>query len=203
MSNWWCDGITESSPWRWIFFFNCFHCVISVFAEISSYWLALLAVLSGGYLVLRNQERSVAPIGLVWRCLGLSLALVIVVASWISSDQRFFVRKLGSIRAEAWPQIVSDLESYGRQTAQTGKSFAWEAKRLPKSLQQLGSIVDYGGVTCNVWNTPEYKGVFAVLHFGYKGRNWGLCLGPESKAKECGRYVRVATNAFFFVSSRD
>jgi hypothetical protein len=180
--------------------------VISVLVEFASYWLALFGVLLGGYLLLRNVKRPIAPMGLVWRWSCAVLALVVVFVAWRSSDYQFAFWKMRAIPSRAWPQMVSDLEVFGKQVAQSGNNFLPATKEPPKSLRQLGSEADYKGGIANVWNAPEYSGVFAVITFGYKARCWGLLVGPEERVKSyCrrGDYLRVATNGFFFIGPRD
>jgi hypothetical protein len=178
--------------------------VISVLAEFASYWLALFVVLFGGYMLLRSQKRPIAPRGLRWKFSCVGLALLVVIVSWRWSDDQFLFWKMRAIPSRAWPQMASDLEAFGKQAAQSGNDFLPRTKP-PKSLQQLGLGVDYSGGVANVWNSPQYTGVFAVMTFGYKVRCWGLLLGPEERAKSyChgGSYVRVSSNAFFFVGPR-
>ncbi len=179
--------------------------VISVLAEFTSYWLALFGVLFGGYLLLRNQEQPVAPRGSLWRGPCVVLALAVVVVSWRWSDDQFVFWKTRAIPSGAWPQMTSDLEAFGRQVAQGGKTSLPMTRPPPKSLQQLGLGTDYSGGVANVWDSPQYTGVFAVITFGYKARSWGLIVGPEERAKSyCprGTCLRVSTNAFFFIGSR-
>jgi hypothetical protein len=179
--------------------------VISVLAEFASYWLALFAVSFGAYLVLRNQERPIALVRLLCRCSCVGLALVVVVVSWQRSDDQFAFWKMRAIPSSAWPRMASDLEAFGRQVAQGGNTALPATKPPPKSLQQLGLGADYSGGVANVWDSPQYTGVFAVITFGYKARSWGLLVGPEERAKSyCpgGAYFRVSTNAFFFVGPR-
>jgi len=179
--------------------------VISVWAEFASYWLALFAVFIGAYLMLRNQKPPTAHTRLLWRSLCVGLALVVVVVSWHYSDDQFLFWKMKAIPSGAWPKMASDLEAFGRQVAQAGNTSLPATKPPPMSLRQLGLGADYSGGVANVWDTPQFTGVFAVITFGYKSRSWGLLVGPEERAKSyCrgGTYLHVATNAFFFMGPR-
>lgn len=180
--------------------------VISVWTELAAYWLSLIAVLVGGFLCFGSHSRPRARIAVFRRCLCVAFPLVVVVASWHWSNEQFFYWKMRAIPSNAWPQMVSDLETIGREVAQKGNN------RLPwpvaprESLHQLGLRQDYSGGMSSVLNSPEYSGVFAFIVFGNKVRSWGLFLGTERHVKKyCrgGTYTRVAPNAFFFVGSRD
>jgi hypothetical protein len=178
--------------------------VISVLSELASYWLALFGLLLGACLLLTSQKRPIAPMGLVWRGFCVALALVVVVVSWRWSDDQFVFWKMRAIPWGAWPQMASDLRAFGERVAESGSDFLPAGKAPPRSLQQLGSDVDYKGGIANMWNSPQYTGTFAVITFGYKDRSWGLLVGPEERVKTyChgGSYVRVGTNAFFFIRS--
>jgi hypothetical protein len=179
---------------------------ISVSTELASYWLALFVVMGGGWLYVRNQNQLAAPTSLLGRRLAVLLALTVVMAAWFLSDRQFFFLKMRAIPQKAWPQMVSDLEEIGRQAAASGTNSLSSRIPLPRSLQQLGLREDYGGGMGNVWNSPEYTGPVAGVVFGNKVRHWGLCVGPETLAKEfCrgGSYVQVASNAYFFFGTKD
>jgi hypothetical protein len=179
---------------------------ISVVTELASYWLALFIVVGGGWLYLRKPSQATAQINLRFRSLVVIAAFMIVVISWRLSTSQFFFWKMRSIPRNAWPRMASDLEVFGRQMTETGINYLPTTESPPKSLQRLGLGEDYKGGVCNIWNASDYSGVFAIIAFGYKGRSWGLCLGPEMRAKEyCrrGKYVNVASNAYFFCGPRD
>lgn len=182
------------------------HQFIPVYTELASYWVSLLAGVAGGYMCFRSQSESAGSADSLWRGVCVACALVVVMTSWRLSDQRFIAWKMRAIPPDAaWPQMVSDLESVGRRVAESGRSSLPMKEPPPKSLQQLGSEVDYKGVSGNLITSPEYDGVTAAILFGYKGRCLGLCVGPEGFAKKYGRdgrYIRVATNAFFFAAPR-
>jgi hypothetical protein len=182
------------------------HLVISVFAELASYWLVLFTVLGAGYIFLRGQSHRVTRFGFLCNCLLTGFALLVVLVSWRWSDDRFALYKIGSISPGAWSQMALDLGTLGREIAQSGANSLPSGKAPPVSLQQLGSEVDFGGTFGAVINSADYSGVTAGILFGYKGRSWGLCVGPQSFAKKYSRNVGcipVATNAFFFAGPRD
>jgi hypothetical protein len=182
------------------------YLIISVFTELASYWLALVVVLGGGWLYLRNQNQPVASTSFFGRRLAVGLALAVVIGSWSLSDRQFFFWKKKAIPSIAWPQMVSDLKEIGKRAAENGTNILSSRTPLPTSLQQLGSREDYSGGMGNVWNTPEYTGAVAGVVFGSRVRRWGLCVGPEKIAKEyCrgGGYMNVAPNAYFFFGTKD
>ena len=182
------------------------YLTISVFTELASYWLALVLVLSGGWLYLRNHNQPVAPTGLFGRRLAVALALAMVIGSWSLSDRQFFFWKMRAVPHTAWQQMVSDLKEIGKRAAASGTNYLSSRTPLPTSFQQLGSREDYSGGMGNVWNTPEYTGPVAGVVFGSRVRRWGLCVGPEKIAKEyCrgGGYMSVGSDAYFFFGNKD
>jgi hypothetical protein len=179
---------------------------ISVIAELSSYWLALFVVGISGFLYVYTMKDTIPFAKKIFRYMYVLIAVLVVLTFWHLSTSRFIQWKMKSIPETAWPQMAADLANFGRQTTQSGKNYLPMAERPPLSLQRLGLGEDYKGGICNIWDSPEYKGVFAIINFGYKDRSWGLCLGPESRAKEyCrrGTYIAVASNAYFFCGPRD
>jgi len=177
--------------------------IISVRAETASYWLCLFIFILGGALYLGTCSRCSA-LGFWTRCACTALGFTVLIASWRLSDKQFLYWKMRAIPPGAWAEMVTDLEALGRQAANANKELP-QRKPLPKSLQRLGMQVDYKGGMGNVWNSPDYEGVFANIIFGYKSRCWGLFLGPASRAKtycQGGACIRVAPNAFFFIGRK-
>ncbi len=180
--------------------------VISVVAELASYWLSLLAVLLGAYLQLRILRRPVSLANVLWRSWLSVAALVIVVVCWRQSDERFALWKMRAISPKEWSEMVSELRKFGTEIAQSGVTSASATMVPPETLRSIGSGTDYSGAFGNIITSSEYSGLTAEILFGYKGRGWGLCVGPESFAEKYSRgtnYIRVATDGFFFCSPRD
>jgi hypothetical protein len=74
------------------------------------------------------------------------------------------------------------------------------------NIRKLGRADDYKGGVAAIWDSPEYSDAFVVIAFGYKSRRWGLVIGPEYRAKSYSRggmCVEVATNAYFYLRTRD
>jgi hypothetical protein len=180
--------------------------LIPVIIELASYWMTLVLVIVAGFMLIRSLQYGVSIRVIVFGVTYVLSAIVIVLVFYRLSNSRFSYWKMKSIPKDAWPQMVTDLAKFGKQSTESGINYLPMSERPPLSLRQLGSGEDYKGGVCNIWSTPEYKGVFAIINFGYKDRNWGLCLGPESRAKEyCrgGTYVAVGSNAYFFCGPRD
>jgi hypothetical protein len=179
--------------------------VITVLAELVSYWLALCVVIGGAWLFLKGRHKPVSSSSFLARCLCVAIAFTVLVASWGLSSRRFILLKVRSIPQNAWSKMVSDLEGIGTHAAQSGVTSVSSQTPLPKSLQQLGLASEYSGGMGNVWKASEYTGPVASVLFGYKSRSWGLCVGPESFASRCarkGNYIHVASNAYFFCGPR-
>ncbi len=198
--------MATASVWSAVAAFLSANRVISVFSELASYWLALIAVVTGAILLGVGGREPSTPVYFRWEPVIELCAFAVVLASWHFSDKQFAYWKMRSIPQKAWPEMVSDLEALGRATTERGQNYLSMEQPPPQSLRRLGLGVDYKGGICNVWDYPEYKGVFAIIVFGYKTRSWGLCLGPERRAQNyCkgGVCIPVASNAYFFCGSRD
>jgi hypothetical protein len=180
--------------------------VISVVAELASYWLAFFVVSGGGWLNLKSLNQSVAPLNLFYRRIGVIIAMTVVMVSWHLSDRQFAFWKIRSISSNAWSKMASDLREMGEQAGESGTNFLSSRTPMPPSLRQLGLSDDFSGGMGNVWKTPEYTGPVAAVLFGYRNRSWGLCVGPESFANRYSRmdkHILVASNAYFFYGPRD
>jgi hypothetical protein len=133
------------------------------------------------------------------------LGVFMFFSAWLLSDRAFFHWKLKAIPRDAWPQMISDLEGFGRQAAESGAYHLPGPEKVPSSLRQLGLGQDFMGGPCQMYHSEEYSGVIASIEFGVKPRRWGLCLGTEHYL--VGRFpgcwhASVGTNAFFFVGPR-
>jgi hypothetical protein len=175
--------------------------VITVGAELASFWLCIAVVLLGGWCASRANRVGTRrfSIGL------LTVALAIFVAAWalFLSDLAFFHWRLRSVPAKAWANMISDMQQIASSTVD---SYIPKSKKAPpSSVRELGLVEDYGCM--HVWadSSPAYPGVKGDVLFGYKSRSWGLWLGPEnyldSFCPGCRR-VLVAPKAFFFVGPR-
>ena len=175
--------------------------VITVVAELASFWLCIAAVCLGGWCASRANENGVKgyPIGPV----TVVLAAIVVVWAWFLSDLAFFHWKLKSVPANAWAQIISDMQQIASPTQDGG--YMPSKKAAPKSVHQLGLGEDFSCIHAWVAPSSDYPGVAGDVLFGYKSRNWGLWLGPEKSLDSfcpgCRR-VLVAPKAFFFVGPR-
>ena len=177
---------------------------ISVWIELASYWFALLAFLIGCGLWIADGR----PIGFgrsFYRELSAAICLGLLVANWRMSDAEFAFWKLRAIPPSLWSKMSQDLITSGQRLAESGENVFTKHAVLPNSLWQLGRKEDFKGGVANIWNSTEYRGVFAIITFGYKTRSWGLLCGPEERAMDYsrgGHYFQVGTNAFFFIGSR-
>jgi hypothetical protein len=178
---------------------------IAVRTELISYWAFLIVLMFAASAFLGNLRYSIPTRLFVLRSLGVVCVSSVFMAGWLSSDKAFLHWKMRSIRGEAWPQMAFDLESLGREVAESGTAVLPASRVPPKSLLGLGSRLDYTGAMGSVLNSPQYTGIVANVTFGYKVRSWGLFLGPEEGARSyCrgGACLRVAPNAYFFVGPR-
>jgi hypothetical protein len=178
---------------------------ITVWTELTSYWLCFMGVTWGAVAYAMNRSQSKTWLGTETRCIVGVCALAAVVALSLSSNRTFFFWKVRTIPTSAWPEMIADLEKVGKLSAESGTNYLSGAKAPPKSLQQLGLGNDYAGGSAHTVNFPNYSGVIADIEFGSKIRVWGLHFGPEQALSEfcpgCRR-VRVGPNAFFYTGSR-
>jgi hypothetical protein len=100
--------------------------------------------------------------------------------------------------------MVQDLEKLSALATEKNNNYYSSGDAPPESLRQLGAGVDYEGVSAQMIKLPDYAGPGANIVFGNKVRNWGLCIGKESfvtgYSPGC-KFVRVETNAFFYVGN--
>jgi hypothetical protein len=179
--------------------------LITVWTELSSYWLCLAGVIWGAVAYALNRSESKTWLSTETRCVVGVCAFVVVLALSLSSNRVFLFWKLRTIPASAWPEMIADLEKVGTLSAESGTNYLSGAKAPPKSLQQLGLGNDYAGGSAHIASFPNYSGVIADIEFGNKIRVWGLHFGPEKALSEfcpnC-RGVRVGPNALFYMGSR-
>jgi hypothetical protein len=182
------------------------YLIISLTAELASYWLCFFAVVGAGYVYLRTenpegaQKRYISPPG----CMAFAVGLIIIL--WLSSDREFDFWKKRALPAQVFPQMISDFGQMAKDAARSGTNYLSSRTPLPRSLQQLGLGEDYTGGMGNVWNTTQYTGPVGGVVFGNRVRRWGLCIGPEQIAKEfChnGSYSLVGSNAYLFFGTGD
>jgi hypothetical protein len=173
--------------------------VITVVAELASFWLCIAAVLLGGWCAYRARQNETKR----FRIVTLTAALAVFVVAWalFLSDLAFFHWKLRSVPTNAWANMISDMQQIASPTADGGY-IPKNKKALPSSVRELGLVDDYGCIHAWSDSSPAYPGVRGDVLFGYKSRMWGLWLGPEdSLDRFCPgcRRAPVAPKAFFFV----
>ena len=177
------------------------HLVISVDAELMSYWFAIPTVLLGAALYTRSGSQSNNRLwrrasGIIAFC-----AVLFVLVAWHLCDRTFLFWKARAMSPAQWAQMADDLENVGRQQAASEGLVEFDA--LPPDLRRLGMAREHCGVVSSI----NYSGLIADVRFGHRGRTWGFFVGPEDQMKTLGlsglRCRRVVQNGFVFAGPMD
>jgi hypothetical protein len=180
------------------------HQLVSVQVELLSYWLVVPTTLISGIKFAAHKRRCIHSRQFLVRCISSSVALLIALGAWYKSNDIFAFWKLRMISATQWPQMISDLQASGKESAdRNGRSI--DVSAMPKSLRFLGNGTDYVSLKGYWVDRAGYKGLIAYTELGYKVRVWGLFVGPEHFLQEGWprfKRVRVGNNAFFILGAR-
>jgi len=174
---------------------------ISVRTEFSDYKYSFFAAVVGSFLFIRAGKVA-SRRRMVRYTISVS-ALIIIAAAWMFSDQIFTYWKMRAVPVAAWQQAASDIEKLAEEAPGTGELHPWtsHSRDLPKSSGIIGLPSDYAAGRGGK-GLDGIDGALACLTYGFKPRNWGLIVCPETAVRsECSKFkiIPIATNAYFFV----
>jgi hypothetical protein len=177
------------------------HKYITVWDETSSHFWCFLVLIGG--IVMFNNSRDFTNFKHAIRLVVIVVAILFGLGSWAGSGKMFWYWKLRSISDGERLVMVGDLEKLiDTASPPTEDKVGIPFEELPESVRLLGRKEDY----TSGQNLGGLHGGKALVKFGYRGRSWGLFVGPEKYLEVVYQGCRrdpVATNAFFFIGAND